>query len=107
MPTVSSFLSSAVQKLPLKQPRGAFCRPNIVSPRAGKLSSCLVSGGICCGVQDALLSGLRASYLFCAEALFGAKFVLLESANCPPSWLFELSSSVVLMLPSCVISYIA
>ena len=69
--TVSSSLSSAVQKLPLYRPFGAFCPPNIVSARVPKLS-CLISPAFCCGVQDALLSGLCASYLYCPQASFGA-----------------------------------
>ena len=71
VPTVSSSLSSAVQKLPLHRPLGAFCPLNRVSARAPKLS-CLISPAFCCGVQDALLPGLCASYLFCPQASFGA-----------------------------------
>ena len=92
VPTVSSSLSSAVQKLPFHRPLGAFSPPNIASARAPKLSSCFISRAFChlrypicppvCLV--CILYSLPSGLVWCIVSR------ILRGASCPRSWLFEL-----------------
>ena len=92
VPTVSSSLSSAAQKLPFHRPLGAFSPPNIASARAPKLSFCFISRAFChlrypicppvCLV--CILYSLPSGLVWCIVSR------ILRGASCPRSWLFEL-----------------